>query len=87
MLFSSIHIRLGRAALNMKQKELAEVTGLSYRTIQTLESSDYATENANMATIRKIKDAMEKKGIKFLFPKEGEGNSGIGIRFYPINKD
>lgn len=74
---------MGRAALNMKQKELAEITGLSYRTIQTLESNNYAAENANMATIRKIKTALEQKGIKFLYPKEGDENGGIGIRYYP----
>lgn len=85
MLFSSIHIRLGRAALNIKQQELAEITGLSLRTIQTLEGNNNSTENANMATIKKIKEAFESKGIKFIYPKDGDGNEGIGIKYYPRN--
>lgn len=81
-MISSLHIRLGRAALMMKQSELSEITGLSVRTIQSLEYSEEAARNANSNTLRKIKKALEERGIKFLFPKEEDSNEGSGVRYY-----
>lgn len=82
-MITSVHIRLGRAALGMKQTELADITGISSRTIQALEYSEEAVESANLNTLKKIKKAFEEKGIRFLFSKEENSLEGVGIRYYP----
>lgn len=81
MIIFSAQIRAARGILKISQAELAMITGLAIPTIKSLEGSDGAIEKANMSTINKIKDALEERGIKFVFTKGEDGKvSDIGIK-------
>ncbi len=81
----SEQIKAARAFLKINQDELAEMSGLSSRTIKVLETDQDALESANQKTIKKIKSALEERGIKFLNPKEENSIDGIGVRYFPVN--
>lgn len=87
MLFAA-HIKAGRAIIKMSQLELAQLTGLSINTIKNLENDEDAAKNANSKTIRKIKEILEEKGVKFLFSKNSKDTmDGIGVRLYSIKEN
>lgn len=62
-------IRAARGMLNISQLELAVDAGLNIATISKIENDEKAFENASMATIKKIKSALESRGIVFIIPK------------------
>ena len=78
MLFS-YQIKAARAILGISQLQLGKLAGLHFKTIHNLENSDKRIKKASLETIEKIKNGLDKKGIKFLFPEEGVG----GIIFSP----
>ncbi len=78
-------IRAARGLLNINQSDLAEKAGLNTATILRIEKDEKALETAETATIRKIKNALEASGIKFLPPKEEDGISGIGVRYFVVD--
>jgi transcriptional regulator with XRE-family HTH domain len=82
MIIFSAQLRAARGFLKISQAELAMATGLSLPTIKGLEAEDEAIEKANLATIRKVKEALEIRGIKFTFSKGGEGDqiSEVGVK-------
>ncbi len=83
MLFAS-QIRAARAMLDLKQSDLAEITGLSTSTIKRLESDDKQIKLASIETLERIKTALEDRGIKFLTGREEDKpNEGFGLRFFP----
>ncbi len=84
-MLTSEQIKAARIFLSINQEELAEISGLSAGTIKILETDQLALENANQKTIRKIRTALETKGIKFLAPKEENSLAGIGLRYFPID--
>jgi predicted transcriptional regulator len=85
MLFSA-HIRAARALLGISQDELAKISYVSSFTIKKMEISQENLDNANQKTVKKIKNALEKKGIRFLQSKENEGINGIGVRYFRIDE-
>ena len=76
-------IRMARAALKMSLKEFADVSGISFSTMQRIESSDGAV-TATRANINSVRRVLEEAGI-FLFDKTynpgDDMNAGSGIRF------
>jgi transcriptional regulator with XRE-family HTH domain len=63
-------IRAARALLNWTQRQLADATGLTERTIRAVEdgkSSNYAV------TIKKIVSAFETEGVRFMNSEKGVG--------------
>lgn len=80
-MIASSQIRASRAMLRISASQLAEATGLALFTIQRLERDDAAIQKASMDTIVKIKNYLEKSGIKLLSPKEKNGRYyGVGLR-------
>lgn len=79
-MLSSIHIRLGRAALEMSQMELAMLSKLSVKTIQALESGNNGTDNSKQKTLKAIRKVFEDKGIEFRFLN----NDGVAIKYIPL---
>jgi len=86
MLYSE-QIRAARAMLKITAAELAEMTGLALITIQRMESNNEFLKKASMETVNKIKDALEKKGIKFLSPQEKDNIDGVGTRYFPSQNE
>ncbi len=82
MLYSE-QIRAARSMLKITAAELAEITGLALITIQRMESNNEFLQKASMETVSKIKNALEKKGIKFLAPQEKDKIDGVGVRYFP----
>ena len=81
MIIFSSQIRAARGFLKISQLELAMATKLSLPTIKNLESDDDAINRANLLTVKKIKEALEERGIKFTFHKgDGDQISEIGVR-------
>ena len=76
-------IRAARGMLKMNAQELAEESGLNAATISRIEKDDIELEKAGITTIKKIKTALELKGIRFLKPKEEGFIDGVGIRYFP----
>jgi len=73
-----------RAILEITQAELAELSGVAAVTIGKLEVSDEAFNKAASDTIRKMRQALIVKGIKFISPTdETQGIAGIGVRYHP----
>ena len=68
------HVAAARELLDMTQQDLAMATGLSLSTIQALESG---RKVARSATIEKIREAFERRGIEFYNGDEP------GVRFRP----
>ena len=76
----SRQIKAARGLLRMHQQELVDITGISLSTIKRLEAEEDAVDRASQATIKKIKNALENKGIKFLQSEDGE-IKGIGVKY------
>jgi ribosome-binding protein aMBF1 (putative translation factor) len=64
MLYSS-QIRAARALLGWRQDELSAAAKVGVATIQRIEQRD-GIAMANMATLLRLKDALERHGIKFV---------------------
>lgn len=67
-------IRAARAWIGLSQDELARAAGITRRTLIRLENSE---EAGSERTIKKVRVALEKRGIEFLF----EGPQGVGVRY------
>ena len=83
MLYSG-QIRAARGFLRISAVELAELSGTHPQTIHDLEKSQESLDNAKTKTLKKIKSALEKEGIEFLFPeKDNDSGIGAGIIYNP----
>jgi transcriptional regulator with XRE-family HTH domain len=82
MIIFSAQLRAARGFLKISQAELALASGLSLPTVKHLESDDEAINRANLMTVRKIKEVLEGRGIKFTFSKDSDRNqiSEIGVK-------
>jgi transcriptional regulator with XRE-family HTH domain len=81
MIIFSSQIRAARGMLKMSQLELSLETGLSLPTIKNIETEDEAIKKAKFSSITKIKEALEAKGIEFIFNKDESGKiSEVGVK-------
>ena len=71
-------IRAGRALIGISGRELSEMSGISYPTIQRIESS--GTDKSAIATITAILKALEARGIQFLDPGQTSEGYGVALR-------
>jgi DNA-binding XRE family transcriptional regulator len=67
-------LRAARSWLGLSQEELADAANVSRRTVIRMENSD---EPLSDRIMEKLKTALERKGIEFLF----EGSEGVGLRY------
>lgn len=73
-------IRAARAMLNWTVGRLSEAAGVSWRTIQRAELSGAGVPRMHIATLEKIRDALEAAGIEFLHANQRSPGGGPGIR-------
>ncbi len=68
-------MRAARALLKWSAEKLAEESGLSWKTIQRLESAE-GIPSSNVRTLESIKSALETAGVIFI----DEDDEGPGVR-------
>lgn len=71
-------LRAARAALGWSAERLAEVAGLSWRTVARLEAGE-GLLGGSVSTQYSIKACFEAAGIEFI----GAPEEGPGIRYWP----
>ena len=69
-------ISAARGWLGLSQQDLADLTGVSKRTISHFEGGDRLPHDR---TLRDLQTALEQQGVEFLF----ENGRGVGIRAKP----
>lgn len=74
-MISDEQMRAARALLGWKQQELADKAGLSFATIQRMES--LGTGRSSAANVDAVQKVMEAAGVQFI-PENG---GGAGVRW------
>ncbi|MBR0821472.1 helix-turn-helix transcriptional regulator [Bradyrhizobium liaoningense] len=73
-------IRAARALLGMEQLDLARTIGVDRRTVSRLEADTEIPVNPlKIATYRKMRDALEKHGVIFLYRSKAHGE-GVTLK-------
>ena len=72
-------LRAARALLNIDQRQMAELAGLSVPTIQRMEASD-GVIRANVDSLMKLVSALESAGIELINPGAASAPGGRGVR-------
>jgi DNA-binding XRE family transcriptional regulator len=72
---TSAQVRMARAALNWKVRDLANATGLHRNTINNIEVGRYAGDPKSLETIENV---LRKAGIEFI--DENGGGPGARLR-------
>jgi DNA-binding XRE family transcriptional regulator len=73
-------IRAGRALLGMEQLDLAQEIEVDRRTVSRLEADSVIPLNPlKIATYRKMRGALERRGIVFLYGGKSHGE-GVALR-------
>lgn len=67
-------IRAGRALVGLSQADLAELAGVSERTIKRIEIGD----TVRPSSIEAIRSALERRGVEFI--AENGGGPGVRLR-------
>ena len=80
MTIFSAQIRAARALLKLSQAELALESGISIQTIKNYEDNDESIKKGLTATIEKLKNTLENKGVKFVFSKEDGKITEVGVK-------
>jgi len=77
---SPAQIRAGRALLGISAKELSDLAGVSWATIQRYEAGGGAQHRAR-DTLAKIQEALEREGVEFI--GDPEASPGVRLRRRP----
>src|SRR3954469_20715859 len=72
-------LRAARALLNIDQRQIAELAGLSVPTIQRMEASD-GVVRGNVDSLMKLVSALENAGIELINPGVLSSSGGRGVR-------
>lgn len=78
-MITATQVRAARALLNIDQRKLAELSGLSLPTIQRMEGSDDVVRG-NVDSLMKLIAALEKAGIELIGDGALSNNGGRGVR-------
>lgn len=78
-------IKAGRGIVKMSQLDLSERSGVSVPAIQNIEADEEKAKKAKQETIRKLKNALEQAGVRFIRAKDENGN-GAGVVLQLENK-
>jgi predicted transcriptional regulator len=79
-------MRAARALLEIDQRQLAELAGLSLPTIQRMEASD-GTVRGVIDTLTKVVEAFDRAGIELIGDNAVSREGGRGVRFKPASQD
>ena len=72
-------LRAARALLNIDQRQIAELAGLSVPTIQRMEASD-GVVRGNVDSLMKLVSALDNAGIELINPGSSSTSGGRGVR-------
>jgi len=78
-MITATQVRAARALLNLDQRELADLAGLSVPTIQRMEGSEDIIRG-NVDSLMKLAAALEKAGIEFINEGAVSHGGGRGLR-------
>lgn len=78
-MISATQVRAARALLNLEQRQLAELAGLSVPTIQRMEASDDIVRG-NVDSLMKLAAALERAGIELINEGAVSSGGGRGVR-------
>ncbi|WP_093973625.1 helix-turn-helix domain-containing protein [Boseongicola aestuarii] len=76
-MITGLQIRCARAAIKLSIESLAEMSGVSSRTIKRMEAYD-GQPSSTRANISAVKTCLESAGIEFI----GTPDDGPGVRIY-----
>lgn len=76
---TATQLRAARALLNIDQRELAHLSGLSLPTIQRMEASEDVIRG-NVDSLMKVIAALEKAGIELINEGAASQDGGRGVR-------
>jgi predicted transcriptional regulator len=79
-MISSAQLRASRALLDIDQRTLADLSGLSLPTIQRMEASD-GVIRGNVDSLMKLVTALEAAGIELISEDAVSSSGGRGVRF------
>ena len=72
-------LRAARALLDIDQRQMAELAGLSVPTIQRMEASD-GVVRGNVDSLMKLVAALDDAGIELINPGAASSAGGRGVR-------
>jgi transcriptional regulator with XRE-family HTH domain len=78
-MISSAQMRAARALLDIDQRELAELSGLSLPTIQRMEASEGNVRGV-IDTLTKVVEALERAGVELIGENKASQEGGRGVR-------
>jgi len=78
-MITATQLRAARALLNIDQRKLAHLSGLSLPTIQRMEASEDVIRG-NVDSLMKVTTALEKAGIELINEGAVSQNGGRGVR-------
>lgn len=78
-MITAAQVRAARALLDIDQRKLAELSGLSLPTIQRMEGSDDVVRG-NVDSLMKVVTALEKAGIELIADGAASNGGGRGVR-------
>jgi transcriptional regulator with XRE-family HTH domain len=72
-------MRAARALLQIDQRQLAEISGLSLPTIQRMEASEGNVRGV-VDTLTKVVEALERAGVELIGENRASAGGGRGVR-------
>jgi transcriptional regulator with XRE-family HTH domain len=81
-LITSAQLRAARALLNIDQRTLADLAGLSVPTIQRMEASG-SVIRGNVDSLMKLIEALDRAGIELIAEGAVSAAGGRGVRLKP----
>jgi transcriptional regulator with XRE-family HTH domain len=85
-MITSAQMRAARALLNIDQRLLAELSGLSLPTIQRMEASE-DTIRGNVDSLMKLISALDEAGVELINDGAVSHGGGRGVRFKETRRD
>lgn len=81
-MITSLQMRAARALLNIDQRQLADLSGLSLPTIQRMEASG-GVVRGNVDSLMRLVDALAAAGIELIGEGAASPAGGRGVRLRP----
>ena len=78
-MITSTQMRAARALLDIDQRQLAEMSGVSLPTIQRMEASD-GTVRGVIDTLMEVVEALDRAGIELIGDNAASAAGGRGVR-------
>lgn len=82
-MLTAAQMRAARALLDIDQRRLAELAGVSLPTIQRMEASDGVVRGI-VDTLTKVVDALDAAGIELIGDNVRSVGNGRGVRFKEV---